>query len=42
VLESRAFYCGGGDNADKNVPVDGVVPRRILATEKQQSGSDLD
>jgi hypothetical protein len=42
VRNSSASYCGGGDDADENVLVDGVVPSRILAAEKQQSGSDLD
>jgi hypothetical protein len=42
VRDSSAFHCGGGDDVDENVPVDGVVPRRILAAEKRQSGSDLD
>jgi hypothetical protein len=42
VRDSSASQSAGGDDVDENVPVDGVVLRRILAAEKRQSGSDLD
>jgi len=42
VRDSSAFQCGGGDDVDENVLVDGVAPRKILAAEKRQGGSDLD
>ena len=42
MRDSSASQNGGGDDVDENVPVDGVVPGRILAAEKRRSGSDCD